>query len=217
MGRAVVEGVHEVTELGLNVLLLLGVVFLHVSVEKDAFLLALLEVVAGDFLGVYERRCVSLVDDCLDSALDIEAFDRLYVEQEAEEALEGLLWLNTKVLVPEQVGWHLRGNILDDLSMVDLECLGCFSQELIPDLWNILGKVFVNDTLLIERWEEVHDGRDSIKGIADAANGFMALVRLVVVIPLWIVALLDPHRRVGDLLGFEVLELQVDVELKAHV
>ena len=65
--------------------------------------------------------------------------------------------------------------------------------------------------------EEVHDAGSDIVRVSNAAEDFMSLMALVVVIPLWVVAFLDPDRCIRGFLPDEIAQLQLKRESKVHV
>ena len=101
--------------------------------------------------------------------------------------------------------------------MVDFEGLGGLLEQLVPNLRDISGKLLVDLASLVEGWVEVHEGSDAVVGVPDAANHLVALVEHGAGVILGVMALLHPDRGIGDLFGFEILLLHVNVELQNHV
>lgn len=118
--RAVSEDVHEVFELSAYIFLLFTIKLFNVSIEND-FLSFLRNFMTINFLLIDNRSFVTLIDNVLNSLLDIETLYRLKVQEEAKDSFKCLLGLQDKIFVSYEVSRGLISHILQDIGVVDLQ------------------------------------------------------------------------------------------------
>lgn len=101
--------------------------------------------------------------------------------------------------------------------MIATDCSGCLAKKFVPLLGNVLLKVLLNLAALCQTGEEVHDAGGDVVRVSNAAEDFVRLMALVAVIPLWVVAFLDPDGLICSFLRNKVTQLQLEREAKVHI
>ena len=102
----------------------------HVRVLADVFLFAI--------HSIQLLLLLILSHHFFDPCFDYSAFECGHVKKESEAFVQSGLWVSDQVFVPENVGWHLFGKLVNHVLVVFIDLLGHRPDPVLPPFGELL-------------------------------------------------------------------------------